>query len=156
MSKRQDIQVGRPTKNPVSGLGEFIARYRESVTAFVEQGDFTPQGALWSRRDDATLANPLGPPACGWDAIVQAATSAAAAIRDGRVLPGEQVSSYATADLAYTVDIEHSRLRLAGSQEPVNVSLRVTCIFRREEDGWKVVHRHADAITSERPLESLV
>jgi ketosteroid isomerase-like protein len=32
----------------------------------------------------------------------------------------------------------------------------VTTIFRHEEDGWKLVHRHADTVTTPQPVESLV
>ncbi|HVL94718.1 MAG TPA: nuclear transport factor 2 family protein, partial [Solirubrobacteraceae bacterium] len=77
-------------------------------------------------------------------------------VRDGEDLAFDVISSYETADLAYEVAIQGGRMRLGGSPELVAVSLRVTSIFRREDDGWKLVHRHADPITTPRPPESLV
>jgi ketosteroid isomerase-like protein len=47
-------------------------------------------------------------------------------------------------------------MKLGDSPDMVPVALRVTTVFRREDDGWKLVHRHADPITERRPPESLV
>jgi ketosteroid isomerase-like protein len=32
----------------------------------------------------------------------------------------------------------------------------VTSIFRKEDGVWRLVHRHADPITSPRPAESVI
>jgi ketosteroid isomerase-like protein len=67
-----------------------------------------------------------------------------------------RISRYATADLAYTVENEHSTVRIGGAADLSEPSLGVTTIFRREADDWKIVHRHAEPISSARPLESLI
>ncbi len=139
----------------MSDLDEFKERYRRSLQAFI-QGDPEPQKRLWSHRDDVTLANPLGPPAKGVERVFEATDSAAAAIREGDGLTYEVISSYETTDLAYELALQGGRLKLGGSPDMVPVMLRVTSIFRREDDGWKVIHRHADPITQGRPPESLV
>jgi ketosteroid isomerase-like protein len=41
-------------------------------------------------------------------------------------------------------------------REESRVSLRVTTIFRNEDGEWKLLHRHADPITSPRPAEAVV
>ncbi len=135
-------------------LADVLDQYHEAVGVFIT-GDFEPQKRLWSKADDATLANPLGPVVRGWEAIESVADRAAAAIRDGEFFPADRVSEFATADLAYIVENEHAKVRIGDAAAPVEVSLRVTTIFRREADGWKIVHRHADPITSARPIESL-
>jgi len=45
---------------------------------------------------------------------------------------------------------------LVGGAGLVAVALRVTTIIRREETGWRVVHRHADPLTTPRPPAALV
>ena len=59
-------------------------------------------------------------------------------------------------ELAYIVEVESYRARVGGAEELVPVSLRVTTVFRREGDAWKVAHRHADPITAPRPPESVI
>jgi ketosteroid isomerase-like protein len=111
---------------------------------------------LFSRRDDVTLANPFGPPVRGWSQVEKVLEHAAAQLREGEPIRFERISEYATADLAYTVWIERSRMKVGGADELAPTALRVTTIFRREDGEWRIVHRHADPITSRRPPESLV
>jgi ketosteroid isomerase-like protein len=111
---------------------------------------------LFSRRDDVTLSNPFGPTARGWDAVVTAMERAAANYREGEAIGFDRVSAYATADLAYTVEVERLRAKVGDAAELTSLALRVTTIFRREEDGWRIVHRHADPITAPRPATSVV
>ena len=137
-----------------SDLNKLRDQYHQSLAAFI-QGDPDVQKQLWSRRDDVTLANPLGPPAKGFDAVCQAADSAALQVSEGEGYTFDTITWVETADLAYEVGIEHSRAKLGGAAEKVPISLRVTTVFRREDDGWKIVHRHADPITTPRSARSV-
>ena len=138
-----------------SALAQVIEQYHRGLGAFI-RGDPEPVKRLMSRRDDVTLANPLGPPARGWNQVEEATDRAAAQARDGEVRGFERISEVATADLAYIVEIERTRLKVGGADEIASVSLRVTTIFRREDGEWRLVHRHADPLTAPRPLESIV
>jgi ketosteroid isomerase-like protein len=111
---------------------------------------------LYSRQDDVTLANPFGPPARGWGEVSTTLDRAASNYRDGEAVNVENVSTVISTDLAYAVEIESYRARVGGAAELTPVALRVTTIFRREDGVWKVVHRHADPITTSRPPQSVV
>jgi ketosteroid isomerase-like protein len=137
----------------MSDLNDMRDRYRRSLEAFI-RGDSAPVKRLWSRRDDITLANPLGAPAKGYDRVCEATDIAAAQVRDGESLTLETISFVETPDLAYEVDIQGARMKLGDADDMVPVTLRVTSIFRREDDGWKLVHRHADPLT-ERPIQAV-
>ena len=69
----------------------------------------------------------------------------------------ETVTKYVTPELAYVVWIERPKAKVGGSEEITPFALRVTMVFRPEEDGeWKIVHRHADPITTPQPAESVI
>jgi ketosteroid isomerase-like protein len=121
----------------------------------IARGNLDAFIALYTDRDDATVGNPFGPPARGRDEIEQAGRRAAANYREGRVIEFENVATYVTGDLGYTFEIERFETKLAGAAELTLVSLRVTSIYRREGRSWKLLHRHADPITTVRPGESV-
>jgi ketosteroid isomerase-like protein len=131
-----------------------IAAYRQALQEFAK-GDPRPVAELFSRRDDVTLANPLGPPRLG-SADVQKAIEAAAAHFTGGSVDFEEVSRCATPDLGYVVQLERQEAQLAGSEDMARISLRVTMVFRREGDTWKVAHRHADPITTARAITTII
>jgi ketosteroid isomerase-like protein len=45
-------------------------------------------------------------------------------------------------ELAYTVGYEHGQVATDGNRQPVRI--RATHIYRREQDEWRLVHRHGD------------
>ena len=110
---------------------------------------------LFSRRDEVMLANPFGPPARGWSKVSATLDRASQAFRDGEVVGFENLTTVITPELAYIVEIESFRVRVAGADEMSPVAVRVTTIFRREDGAWKVVLRHADPTVAPRPPDSV-
>jgi ketosteroid isomerase-like protein len=131
-----------------------VDAYRQALGQFVK-GDPRAVAALYSQADDVTLANPLGPPRAGRVEVEQAIEAAAANFTDGSVRC-EEVSRYHTPDLGYIVQLERYEVQLAGSDVMAPSSLRVTMVFRREGDSWKVAHRHADSITTDQPISTIL
>ena len=111
------------------------------------QGDAEPSIALWSQRDDVVLANPLGPPIVGFASVAAESARVASMFVDGEPHMFDEVARWASEDLGYVVAIEHARVKRSGSDVLVPIDLRVTTIFRRESDGWRLCVRHADRLT---------
>ena len=139
----------------LADLDAVIERYHAAIGDFI-QGRAEGFETLYSRGDDATLANPFGPPARGWSQISRTLAGAAANYRDGEVRGVETVVRVVTAELAYTVEMERFTARVGGSEEARPVTLRVTTVFRPEDGAWRIVHRHADPIAAPRGADSVV
>ena len=139
---------------PQADFRAAVEAYRQALNAFFT-GDGRPVLEHFSRRDDVTLANPLGPPRVGRAEVEKAVEAVAANFADGSVR-FDDLSSYATEDLGYVFYLERAEVRFAGGDELVPSTLRVTMIFRREEDTWKVAHRHADPITAAQPISTII
>jgi ketosteroid isomerase-like protein len=115
------------------------------------QGDAGPTIALLSQRDDVVLANPLGPAIIGCANVANEVERVASMFVDGQRPVFEEVARWASNDLGYVVAVEHARVKRSGSEDFVPMDLRVTTIFRRESDGWRVCVRHADRVTEPLP-----
>ena len=61
-----------------------VEAYRQALLPFLN-GDPKPATEFFSRRDDVTLANPLGPPRRGAAEVDRAIAEAAAQVSDGSV-----------------------------------------------------------------------
>ncbi|SRR6266498_2832737 len=120
------------------------------------RGDPEPKKKMFSNREDVSLANPIGPPIRGWDQIEQTLERVASQVREGEPIRFERISEYASADLAYVLEIERTRARVGGSEKMAPFSLRATTVWRQEDGAWKIAHRHADPITAPRPIESVL
>jgi ketosteroid isomerase-like protein len=138
-----------------SAFDEFVEQYHRALEEFF-RGNPEPAQALYSQREDATLANPFGPVAKGRAQIVEATDRAAANYREGTATGFETAARCVTPDLAYLVEVERFRAKVGGSDEFATGALRVTSILRPEGGTWKIVHRHADPITTALRAESVI
>ena len=139
----------------VDDVDRLIERYQRGGHEFLN-GNPLPLLELWSRREDVTLANPFGPPVRGFDEVAKASDLAASQLRDGESVGFEIIEKYVTAELAYVVEIERVKAKIGGSEDITPFDLRVTMIFRPEDGEWKIVHRHADPITTPQAAESVI
>ena len=139
----------------VDDVDQLIDQYQQALDVFMK-GNPEPVKELFSHREDVTLANPLGPPAHGWDEVGATIEHAASQFRDGRLVGVEIVEKQVTPEFAYTLWLEHAEGKVSGREDVVPATLRVTMIYRPEEGEWKVVHRHADPITTPQPVESVI
>jgi len=128
-------------------LDETIEQCRSAYSAFAK-GNPEPVKALFSRRDDVMLANPFGPAVHGWQQVSAALDFASSNFRDGEVIHFETVARYTSPDLALIHELEQWQAKVAGRSELSQFDLRVTTTFRREDDGWRLIHRHADPIAT--------
>jgi ketosteroid isomerase-like protein len=138
-----------------STFEEAIEQHHRALDAFMNR-DTEPFKALFTRRDDATLANPFGGIARGWEEIRTRVDAAAANYADGEIVGIETISSAAGDDLGYTVEIERLRAKVGERGTFDSVALRTTSVLRREGNEWRLVHRHADPLAEPQTAESIV
>ena len=131
-------------------LEQTLEQYHLAADEFAK-GNPAPVKALWSHRDDVTLANPFGPSVRGWKQVSEALEYASSRFRDGEVTSFEGVARYETTDLASIHELERWQAKVGGREEVAAFDLRVTSTFRREGDTWKLVHRHADPVPTPHP-----
>jgi ketosteroid isomerase-like protein len=129
-------------------LDELLARYHRAADAF-SRGDPDPVKELYSEADDVTLANPFGPARRGHKAVMHALDYASSRMSAGQVAGFDELARYTSDELATILEVEHWRARIGERDSVESFDLRVTTTFRREEGEWKVVHRHADPISTE-------
>lgn len=117
-----------------------------------------PEGMqnIFSDQEDISLSNLFGPTVLGRMPVVEAIAGAAAKFRDGGAAHYETLVKVVTPELAYIVEVEQGRARVGDNTELRTLTFRATTIFRPENEGWKVIHRHADPITTPRSADSII
>ena len=131
-------------------LENVIDRYHQAVDEF-SRGNPQPVKVLFSHRDDVTLANPFGPAVRGWKQASGALEFASSRFSNGQVSDFERIPEYESADLATILETERWSARVGDREDVAPFDLRVTTTFRREDDTWKIVHRHADPVPIPHP-----
>lgn len=133
--------------NAEAELEEFISRCHEALS-HQSQGRPEPFLKLWSHADDVTIMAAIGGYHVGFEQV-SSLLSAASKTQSFDTWSAENIVTTVEGDLAFSVELERYGRRVDGDEE--EMTLRATQIYRREEGGWKVIHRHGDVLT---PVEA--
>jgi ketosteroid isomerase-like protein len=146
--------------------GADMSKSSDGVDSAIEQshaalgriinGDPKGYEALFSQQDDVSLGNPFGPFASGRQKVVETLAGAAGRYRDGETVGFDLIARHVTDGLACVVEVERYGAKVGGSNDVATIGLRVTSVFRPEDGAWKLVHRHADPITTPQSSESII
>ena len=128
-------------------LDETVDRYHRALDAF-SRSDPNPVKELYSSTDDVTLANPFWPARRGHEAVMGALDHASSRMSDGQASGFDELARYTSDDLATILEVEQWRARIGDRESVEPFELRVTTTFRRENGEWRIVHRHADPIST--------
>jgi len=125
-------------------LDELVAIMAEAASAFIG-GDMPRYFALMNHADDFTLMPPTGGDVSrDTENRPERIDEMSRFFKRGECTL-EVVETYASGNLAVLVAVEHQHGEV-GDYPEQDWSLRVTLVFRREESGWRLAHRHADAL----------
>ena len=108
----------------------------------VHNGDARPRRAIWSRNDPVTVLG-AWKNASGQEELDELFDHLADSFSDCTSYEFEVLEAEVRGDTAYTVAFEHTSASVNGV--PRTYTLRATQIYRREDGGWRVAHRHGSA-----------
>jgi ketosteroid isomerase-like protein len=132
-------------------VADLVRRCQDAAAALI-RGDVRRYLDLFVHADDYTLIPPFGgAPRHGFDAS-DAAVEQLSGFFAGGEAQVDVVQSYVSGDFVVLVLIERQHGEVGGLPDQ-DWSLRVTMLFRREGEQWRLVHRHADPLVREIDLD---
>ncbi|WP_439499114.1 YybH family protein [Bosea sp. (in: a-proteobacteria)] len=111
----------------------------------VANGDVRAIKALYSHSDEATSFYGWGGYEKGWDAVSKRWDWAGQQFKGGTVAH-ENVTMVVGDPLALVTNIETFEVAMASGAPPSRWTNRVTHVFRFEQGGWRLLHRHANRL----------
>lgn len=107
-------------------------------------GDVGPMLEVWSHADDVTYMGPDGEFHVGWRDVREVWEAQAALQLGGQIEPYQTRITVGT-DLAFSQCYEKGS-NLDPQGRPVQVSIRATNLFRKENGQWKMIGHHTDIL----------
>ena len=111
----------------------------------LQSGNSTTYKAIWSYSNEVTLIGGFGGGVeMGWANVSQRIDWVAAQFSNGTNTI-ERLVTHSDGKLGYVVQIERIRFQVPGQANESSRDYRVTMLFIREPEGWRLLHRHADS-----------
>jgi NAD(P)H-dependent FMN reductase/ketosteroid isomerase-like protein len=128
---------------------DFI-KQRENVAAAYVTGNATPLDAIVPRTGDASFFPPSGGSVQGAKEVSLRYDADAKSFAPGGSSSFDVLQSGADGDIGYWTGFQNADACMGNGLKKVHMKLRVTELFRFQEGGWKLIHRHADS-AADRP-----
>jgi ketosteroid isomerase-like protein len=122
-------------------LTEALEQVRMALAA-MGSGNPEPYINCWAESEDVTLFGAWGPIDKGFRRLAKTFRWVGTRFRSGQLVP-EHTVVFSSGDLAYTVGFERGDVTVDDGPART-MTIRVTHIYRRVGDTWRLVHRHAD------------
>jgi ketosteroid isomerase-like protein len=142
------VSLSVPLDPATAGSNDFAAQVVKLAamknSAFM-RGDMEDWARLTRIASDFTLMQPFGGAASrGFDKSPARLAELSRYFRNG-IATLEDVTTYGTDGIIVLVMIERQTAEVGGLPNQ-DWSLRVTEVYRRDAEGWELVHRHADPL----------
>jgi ketosteroid isomerase-like protein len=129
-----------------------LIRTSEEANAALMRGDIGTYTKLVPLTDDFLLMSPFGgTPSHASDYTPEQLESMGRFFRNG-TFRQEVLQTYASSDMVVLTIIEHCHVEVGGLPAQ-DWALRVTLVYRRDGDTWRLAHRHADPLVHGISLE---
>lgn len=130
----------------VKDFESFMEVRLKASTDFVE-GKFDSLENISVKKSPATIFPPSGICVQGAELVNNFNEKGAAGFLPGAKNEFEVMHQNADEHLAYWTGIQRSTVKMKGQENDIIFNLRITEIFRKENDEWKLMHRHADKLS---------
>ena len=148
----RDRAEARPGAAADADIEDLVLRATQAHAALM-RGDLDGYRSSITTTDDFTLMAPFGgKPTRAADLSSERWESIARFFRNGRDSSLEVVQAYRSADMVVIAAIERTHVEVGGLAGQ-DWALRVTLVFRNENDQWRLAHRHADPLVEAISLE---
>ena len=146
-----NVSAQSNSRIPDAAFDSFLAKL-DAAQVELQNGRAAAFKNMWSNGDDITLSGGFGGTVeKGWDAVSKRLDWVGANFSKGRNTIERLVTNH-NETLGYTVQLEHISFVVPETGKTATRDYRVTMIFRREKDGWRVIHRQADSqMTKQAP-----
>jgi NAD(P)H-dependent FMN reductase/ketosteroid isomerase-like protein len=123
---------------------------RERAAAAYVCGDASPLDAMVPHTGDASFFPPNGGSVHGTQQVHERYDRDAKSFSPGGQTSFDVLQSGADGDIGYWTGFQNADAQMGSVERKVHMKLRITEVFRFQEGGWKLVHRHADSAADTR------
>ena len=123
-------------------LQEFMHDLHERLEGHATRSDTEPFLELWSHSPDASIMAAVGGYHVGFDEVSNLLRWVSQRLRSD-TYSARTLLTHTGEDFAASVEVEN----YTTSGDGPDMTLRVTHVYRKEDGGWKLLHRHAEQLT---------